>query len=458
MKKIKRAMAMALTAAMMLGMFAMAASATENEGQTSTNPEQNTEQNPTNTDNSGNSSSSGSSGKSVTQTVQDSVDPITGLDVTKAVQVTAGVALPNEKFYIEMVPAEVEDGTVVGQSKDADGNLKGGTDVVSGPALANPVLEFDFGATDNTATGGTSQTKTFDITKFAGEGITKPGVYRYEIFEVNKNTNGTYSQVVDPNADKTGDDVKTYYVENDYTTYVVDLYVNTSGNDLAVTSVSVNTKGSDVKPDSITFTNKINCANITITKKVVGDLYSPDESFDFYILIPVEGDTITLTASDTIQAQKVNASGENEGEVQELSVGGQTIDAIAATEGNKFSLKNGESLKITAPVSMIYKIVEADYSGEGYETKVTYTSLGTANKKDPADGQELKETDGEKNYVGIRGTTESNVNTVLFTNERHNSKPDTGINLDFAPYVLVLALVIVAGGALLVYKKKRTVR
>jgi hypothetical protein len=455
MKKIKRAMAMALTAAMMLGMFAMAASATENDDQTPTNTEQNTEQNPTSTDNSGNSSSSG---KSVTQTVQDSVDPITGLDVTKAVQVTAGVALPNEKFYIEMVPAEVEDGTKVGQSKDADGNLTGGTVVVSGPALANPVLEFDFGATDNTATGGTSQTKTFDITKFAGEGITKPGVYRYEIFEVSKKEDGTYSQVVDPNAGKTGDDVKTYYVENDYTTYVVDLYVNTSGNNLAVTSVSVNTKGSDVKPDSITFTNKINCANITITKKVEGDLYTPDESFDFYILIPVEGDTITLTASDTIQAQKVNASGENEGEVKTLNVGGQTIDAVAATEGNKFSLKNGESLKITAPVSMIYKIVEADYSGEGYETTVTYTSLGTANKKDPADGQTLTETDGEKKYVGTRGTTESNVNTVLFTNERHNSKPDTGINLDFAPYVLVLALVIVAGGALLVYKKKRTVR
>jgi hypothetical protein len=140
-----------------------------------------------------------------------------------------------------------------------------------------------------------------------------------------------------------------------------------------------------------------------------------------------------------------------------LAVKGANINA-AVTEGTHFTLKDGQTLKITAPVSMIYKVAEKDYSSEDYTTTVTYESSGTANKKNAADGTLFEEqTDGTK-YNCVRGTTETTVNSVLFTNKREAAKPDTGINLDFIPYVLMLVLAAAAGGAVLVYKKKRTVR
>jgi hypothetical protein len=107
---------------------------------------------------------------------------------------------------------------------------------------------------------------------------------------------------------------------------------------------------------------------------------------------------------------------------------------------------------------MIYKVGEKDYSSEDYTTTVTYESSGTANKKNDADGTLFEEaqTDGTK-YNCVRGTTETTVNSVMFTNSREAAKPDTGINLDFIPYMLVLVLAA-AGGAVLAYKKRRMVR
>jgi hypothetical protein len=428
MKKIKRACALALASAMVLGMFSMTAAA-DDENKTS------------------------GSSYSVTQnTTSNTTNPITGITVTKAVTAKAGVTLPNETFYIQMVPATVAEDEVVGATTGEDGKKTGGTPVEAGPALKNNVLEFNFSSANKTTTGKTSESADFDITQFASTGFDHAGVYRYNIYEATKNEDGTYSQVIDPN------DGKTYYVENDYKVYDVDLYVSTdtTNNKYVVTSVAVTEEGNTEKPTSITFTNQINCANITITKAIDGDPYKAGEAFDFYIMIPEEGDTITLTESDTVQAQVYDGD-TPVGDPMILAVKGANINA-AVTEGTHFTLKDGQTLKITAPVSMIYKVAEKDYSSEDYTTTVTYESSGTANKKNAADGTLFEEqTDGTK-YNCVRGTTETTVNSVLFTNKREAAKPDTGINLDFIPYVLMLVLAAAAGGAVLVYKKKRTVR
>jgi hypothetical protein len=428
MKKIKRACALALASAMVLGMFSMTAAA-DDENKTS------------------------GSSYSVTQnTTSNTTNPITGITVTKAVTAKAGVTLPNETFYIQMVPATVAEDEVVGATTGEDGKKTGGTPVEAGPALKNNVLEFNFSSANKTTTGKTSESADFDITQFASTGFDHAGVYRYNIYEATKNEDGTYSQVIDPN------DGKTYYVENDYKVYDVDLYVSTdtTNNKYVVTSVAVTEEGNTEKPTSITFTNQINCANITITKAIDGDPYKAGEAFDFYIMIPEEGDTITLTERDTVQAQ-VFEGDTAVSEIMTLAVKGANINA-AVTEGTHFTLKNGQTLKITAPVSMIYKVGEKDYSSEDYTTTVTYESSGTANKKNDADGTLFEEaqTDGTK-YNCVRGTTETTVNSVMFTNSREAAKPDTGINLDFIPYMLVLVLAA-AGGAVLAYKKRRMVR
>jgi hypothetical protein len=459
MKKMKQIMALATVAAMMVGMFAMTASASddnntgnqEDPAVVSTDPTGGGED--SGGTGSGTGSGSGSNAGSTYAVTQNTIsnvnNPITGITVTKAVTAKAGVTLPNEKFYIQMAPAEVAEGTKAGATVGDDGTTSGGITVEAGPALATSVLEFDFGASNKTQTGKTSSSADFNITSFADGGFNHAGVYRYNITEVSKNDDGTYSALTAP------EEGKTYYVEYDYTTYQVDLYVsadNTS-NKYVVTSVAVSEVGKTEKPTSITFTNQINCANITITKAIDGDAYTNGESFDFYILIPKGGDTITLTANDTIQAQKYDAEGKASGDPFTLKVDGDTINEAAATYGTKFSLKDGESLQITAPVSMIYKVVEADYSDEGYTTTVDYESEGQFGQGNEADGKLLTETVDGKTYTGIRGTTETTVNSVLFKNSRNDAAPSTGVNTDFVPYVLVL-LVALAGGALLAFKKR----
>jgi hypothetical protein len=114
---------------------------------------------------------------------------------------------------------------------------------------------------------------------------------------------------------------------------------------------------------------------------------------------------------------------------------------------------------------MIYQVIEEDYSDEGYTTEVTYKvdngSGATLANEDGKDGKSTMDVtvDGkEMTCVAVRGTTNKVTNSVVFTNNRDVPEVGTGINLDFIPYVVVLALVVAAGSVLLVYKKKKTVR
>jgi hypothetical protein len=294
------------------------------------------------------------------------------------------------------------------------------------------------------------------------------GIYRYVVSEVTKeeaeDKTVTYEKVQEQ------DDGAMHYISYDTTEYLVDLYVDqNSKKDFVVYATSVTKKGSDKKPTDITFTNKIECGTITITKEVDGTEYTKDEAFQFYIMIPEKGDSIVLEESDKIYGQVYNADGTKDGELIELQTKGADIDADV-TVGTPFKLKNGQSLQITAPLSMIFKVGELDYSQEGYTTEIEYEESGSYKKSATRDLDDksnyskptysITTTDGE-NLTGtatcVSGTTNTKGTDVLFTNTR-NISPATGINLDFVPYVVVLALAIAAGGAVLIYKKKRTVR
>jgi hypothetical protein len=60
-------------------------------------------------------------------------------------------------------------------------------------------------------------------------------------------------------------------------------------------------------------------------------------------------------------------------------------------------------------------------------------------------------------YVTVRGTTNTTTNDVVFTNTREITV-ESGVNLDFLPYVLVLVGALAVGGAWFVVHKRRTVR
>jgi hypothetical protein len=492
MKKIKRALAMIMVATLVLGMCSMAAFADGDPDSAQENP---SEVSPVASD----------GGQAVTNSVSRKStveDPITTLPVTKVVEATSNVALPNTEFYVQMVPANADElkvkaaGTIESDTPASD------IPIEAGPALSNPYLTFTFGQANKAGRNGkVSMTQDFNLT-FASA-FEHTGIYRYAITEVTKTTadgKDTYSAV--PEQDKES----THYITYDQNKYLVDLYVNTdSTNNNVVYAVSVTKDGSDTKPTSITFNNKIECGNIIISKDVDGTEYTKDEDFTFYIMIPVEGDNITLedgktagstdgdtaasgdaaaggdaateeknasSGADTVQGQVYDANDQAVGDPITLVTNGADKSVNTVEYGNKFTLKNGQYLMITAPVSMIFKVAELDYSNETYTTSVTYTELGTYqdSKTRNMTGENISTEDYtvDKTAIGtsakaegtakvVYGTTNTNTTTIAFTNTR-NIAPTTGINLDFVPYVVVLALVLAAGGAVLIYKKKRTVR
>jgi hypothetical protein len=459
MKKIKRALAMTLVAALVLSVCSMGVFATDDgNGNGSGDPPasgnvQDAEVSPTATPSSGTETdptttpSSGTEGGTYAG-VSGTVDnPINEIPVYKIVKTTANVALPSETFYATMVPAT---------EAEINGATVSETNVSVGPALANSVISFNFDASDSTTTGIVEKEGKFTLDCT----FTATGIYRYYIYEVVANTEGDTTQYVAPPSEKENEK---NYIQYDYTKYTVDLYVGEKDGTYVVHSFSVSSE-KDTKPEKIAFTNKVSCANIIISKYVDGTEYTKDEAFDFYIMIPVGGDTITLKQGETIQGAIYNSDKSKASDVS-VKVNGDGIDADVKANGTKFQLKNGQYLELYAPVSMIYKVIEEDYKKtESYTTTVEYAAYGTFQSED----KEGKETDGAKTitcgtgedakeYVGVKGTTNTVSNTVAFTNSRHINVA-TGINLDFVPYVVVLALVLAAGGAVLVYKKKRTVR
>jgi hypothetical protein len=458
MKKIKRALAMIMVATLVLGMCSMAAFADGDPDSAQENP---SEVSPVASD----------GGQAVTNSVSRKStveDPITTLPVTKVVEASKGVALPNTEFYLQMVPATGEDLKV-----QAAGTVLSDTESTSkispekGKDLSNPILTFTFDQDNKVGKNGkVSMTKDFELT--FKDAFDHSGIYRYVVSEVTKKVaedkTETYEKVQAQNDDAM------HYISYDTTEYLVDLYVDQNSNkDFVVYATSVTKRDSDKKPTDITFTNKIECGTITITKEVDGTEYTKDEAFQFYIMIPEKGDSIVLEKSDKIYGQVYNADGTKDGELIELQTRGENIGADV-TVGTPFKLKNGQSLEITAPLSMIFKVGELDYSQEGYTTEIGYEESGSYKKSETRDLDDksnyskptysITTTDGETltgTATCVYGTTNTKGTDVLFTNTRKIS-PATGINLDFVPYVIVLALVIVAGGAVLVYKKKRTVR
>jgi hypothetical protein len=317
-------------------------------------------------------------------------------------------------------------------------------------------------ATDATVGTVTKNDKKFDLTH---ANFRNTGIYRYYITETAVNNPEpyiTYSKdkyIVDLYVfnGPTVDNKATFEVKG-ATVYKI---VPVKENNVVVDTVSV------VKPTDITFTNKINTNLLTIKKTVEGEEYTKDEQFNFWIKIPTGGDTITLEEDTKISAQIYNSNGlvndsrSDENGYLELTVNGDKLEDKGQSEtyesvtqdGTPFQLKSGEELRIYAPITMIYYVVEADYSGEGYTQTYTYYESGSKTSTTVGNVTDDDEIVNAKKVV-IKGTVNSDTNTVAYTNSRNITLPDTGINLDVVPYIL-LTLIAVCGGILFISRKKR---
>jgi uncharacterized membrane protein len=362
-------------------------------------------------------------------------------------------AIPEETFTFTMVPATTD--SITKDKTDYNINDKSGNvSVEPGVALGTgkDTLTYKYESTDASKAVNNKVTKddqSFDLT---GVTFDHAGVYRYYITE-------TPPEKVEP------------YITYDSTKYVVDLYVYAESDgtyaprDMVVTQIKTEGTKTTVseKPQEICFENSINTKTVSITKEVVGEEYSSDELFDFYIMIPLGGTTIYLSKDSTIQAQIYDKDGalvndkrsDDDGYVT-LAVNGEianaTFDEIQ-TLGTHFQLKNGETLKVYAPVTMIYYVEEKDYTSEGYTQTYKYDEEGTKDSTTKTkDGEADTEHDALKTVV--YGTTNTATNQVTFINTRELSTPNTGISVDLIPYVLV-AVIAVCGAMLLISEKKR---
>lgn len=242
-------------------------------------------------------------------------------------------------------------------------------------------------------------TGTFTV-DVANLNITKPGIYYYTVTETAGNTAG-----VDYAADPMIMVITAGYADDENSTlsYWVGLH----------DSKEFNNKN---KP----FENTYTAGSLNVTKKVTGSLGNKDKKFNIDVTFTAPaGKTVNSTITYVNNGEKTIAPA-----AWKLNTTTNKYEATVTVE-----LAHKESVQFNnIPKDVTYIVEEQDYSREEYTA--TYEETTKA------------------------GTIASDVKSTTITNKRGDDTIDTGVILDNAPYILMLA--VVAGGAMtLVIKKRR---
>ncbi|MDO4633375.1 MAG: FctA domain-containing protein [Eubacteriales bacterium] len=160
---------------------------------------------------------------------------------------------------------------------------------------------------------------------------------------------------------------------------------------------------------SDTFTENTYTANsLSVSKKVTGNLGDKNKEFSFTVTFEGPADKTwydEITVAD-----------------------GSTATYNNATHTATFTLKDGATATFdNIPAGVTYTVVEDDYKAKGYTT--TY------------DGKET-------------GTMGAEAIKTTVTNNKEKDV-DTGIYLDNLPYILMLAVVVIAAAAFVISRKRR---
>lgn len=273
--------------------------------------------------------------------------------------------------------------------------------------------------TENAMTASTVEGAKEEITIPLGEGglnITAPGVYYYTIEETDNGTQGVkYDSALTMKVTAGYKDDKdtslSYWVA------------------LVRKADATETNGKYTKADKVgqdeAFVNVYKAGTLTIGKTVTGLEGNHNQLFDFTLTLhgkPGTQITYTLPGSQAPQEVVVNERGV------------ATITGIQLKHDQTWSLGN-------IPYDMTYEITETNATD--YEVSVSV---------DGGESVELTNTNGSATYDNV-AVIDAAAESVQFTNHKGGTV-DTGVILDNAPYMLMLA--VVAGGAMtLVIKKRR---
>lgn len=357
------------------------------------------------------------------------------IELSKVLTKRAGVTTPNVKFKVNVdstLPLHETIDNIVVQS--------GPEDSVA-PATGDDTFTFAYDASDNVADttvqpeldAENDQTVTirFDLSKFV-----EPGIYKYAVTETIVNDNGepaTYEGITNDEAfmyvyvEENGQD------ETGKMTYRIANVVLTR-EDTVHGKIANLTNRYGVDPEN----NPDGSVNdVYLTKQVDGNQASTTEKFDFTITIdPSEEGNTFRVAYGSFNEEGVWVDGNS----QVISM---NDDGVCTTT---VELAHGEYVRIYGlTANDEYTITEADYSNEGYTTKVAgYTEMPEISD-DPTFSQ------GEiKNSITAKNNDDKD-DLVVFTNYREASTP-TGIVMNVAPYAL---LVVIAAAGCFVFLRKR---
>ncbi len=318
----------------------------------------------------------------------------------KVGQGAPGDTLTIEKTYTTNGGDFIKDSVNLQLVAFADGGFATVTDSSASDSDAETLLPT-FTANNNASKNGASVSMTLPA-------YTKVGIYTYQVKEVDGGTLGmTY-------------DDTTYTLQVRVANKMVDGKIDSTGAKVCYVTM----KADGVKESSVK--NTYNASNLTISKNVEGNMGDRDKEFDFKV-------TLKVPAGKTLRST-IN--------VPEGSAIIWTDEVGTVT----FKLSHGESFTLmNLPYDIEYTVDEMNGT----------TALNDGEK---INGTYQVSYDGKK--AGTIGTGEGKITptegliSTEVTNTWGDDEIDTGVILDNAPYILMLA--VVAGGAMtLVIKKRR---
>jgi hypothetical protein len=412
MKKMKRIMAMATAAAMMVSMFAVTAFA-GSESNSSTITSANTL---LETDESGN--------------------PILKIPVTYSIE--TGVSVQDLAFDYTLAPTSTTD--------TASTNTTSTVAYSTGPALDEATVTFAYG--DTFTTSGDLDTATkyaeFDLSDLLSDEYGQ-GVYRY-----------TLSEAMDEDSDNTS-------VPASETTYQLDIYVTydetSEANEISyVIAREITENGVGDKLSTLSYEHGSTGTDLIITSHVEGNFLDVDHEFTYTINIPVEGmgdagavGGVTLHEGQEISATLYTRKDDGSGDFDATPV------TIIVGQTYEWTMKDTEYLVVTGlNIGTIFTVTQSEDSD--YGTRNTYSfidgTVGSMVKSGTSSLGNEKDYEVSADKQGVQIYSDSN--KIDFYNKR-DIVVDTGVTVDVLPYVLVMVMAL-CGGILFVSKKRSSVR
>ncbi|MGN0159313.1 MAG: Spy0128 family protein [Brotaphodocola sp.] len=248
---------------------------------------------------------------------------------------------------------------------------------------------------------------------------------------------GTYTYQVN---EQSGNNAGVTYGTNETLYLVMTIYRDNTNGKHYISAIHYDTESGTKTGDG--FNNAYDANALKVEKYIAGNLADMTKKFTFTVVFE---DTNNI-AADLIEL-KLNGTSLTDDSLSQYEV------TKAKDDSNKkvtytFKLTNDNSFEFTnVPVGVSYSISEDQ--GQ-YVSTVDKSNADTATIEETNFPESDKRSDTKKT---VNGTINTTSDVVKYTNTLKNENIDTGIILDSAPYVLLLAL---AGlGAFAVVSKKR---